>query len=287
MTEAGLRPLKRLGQHFLVDGNLMRKLVDAAEISVKDVVLEVGFGTGSLTELLVCRAGWVVAVEIDRGLFDHVSGRLAEHDNLTLLRGDVLQSKSKINPAILSALRDAQSRISNSEHGHRNVLVANLPYHIASPLIIDLLTADIEFSRFCFTVQKEMAQRIMGKPSTKDYGPMSIVLQSCCRIRHVADLPAHVFWPAPNVDSTALRLDIDTGRFESARALGRFTELLRLAFSHRRKTLRYNLRRRYTDEVLARAFEEVEVDPGDRPETLSVDKWLALFERLALSTRDS
>ena len=152
LASAGLRPHKKLGQNFLIDGNLMTKIVDAAGLEPDDTVLEIGAGTGSLTEMLLERAGHVVAVELDRGLAELLADRLAGRDNLTLLHEDVLQTKSRIAPVVLDALRHAAG-------GRPALLVANLPYHIASPLLINLLLCDVPFVHFCFSVQREVADR--------------------------------------------------------------------------------------------------------------------------------
>ena len=270
LASAGLRPQKKLGQNFLIDGNLMTKIVDAAEIEPDDTVLEIGAGTGSLTEMLLERAGHVVAVELDRGLAELLADRLAGHDNLTLLHEDVLQTKSRIAPVVLDALRHAAG-------GRPALLVANLPYHIASPILIDLLLCDVPFRCFCFSVQREVADRIAAQPSTKDYGPITILLQLCGTVHRITHLPPQAFWPVPKVESTALRIDIDHSRFPDKTLLVQFSDLLRLAFSHRRKTLHYNLRRHYEPADFGPACTATGIDPGIRAEALSPEQWYELF----------
>lgn len=274
LASAGLRPQKKLGQNFLIDGNLMTKIVEAAEIEPDDTVLEIGAGTGSLTEMLLERAGRVVAVELDRGLAELLADRLAGRDNLTLLHEDVLQTKSQIAPVVLDALRHAAG-------GRPALLVANLPYHIASPLLIDLLLCDVPFKCFCFSVQREVADRIAARPSTKDYGPMSILMQLCGTVHKITHLPPQAFWPAPKVESTALRIDIDLSRFPAKIVLRQFSELLRLAFAHRRKTLNYNLKQQYEPAHFGPACAATGVDLGTRAEALSPEQWYELFRRIA------
>ncbi len=274
LSSAGLRPQKKLGQNFLIDGNLMTKIVDAAEIEPHDTVLEVGAGTGSLTEMLLEQAGRVVTVELDRGLAELLADRLAGRDNFTLLHEDVLQTKSRIAPVVLDALRHAAG-------GRPALLVANLPYHIASPLLIDLLLCDVPFNRFCFSVQREVADRIAAKPSTKDYGPISILLQLCGNAHKITHLPPQAFWPAPKIESTALRIDVDPSRFPNKTLLRQFSDLLRLAFSHRRKTLKYNFKQQYEPSHFGPACAATGIDPGIRAEALSPEQWYELFRRIA------
>ncbi len=273
LSSAGLRPQKKLGQNFLIDGNLMTKIVKAAGIEPHDTVLEIGAGTGSLTEMLLERAHRVVAVELDRGLAELLADRLDGRDNLTLLHEDVLQTKSQIAPIVLDALRHAAG-------GRPTLLVANLPYHIASPILIDLLLCDVRFRCFCFSVQREVADRIAAKPSTKDYGPISILLQLCGTVHRITHLPPQAFWPAPKVESTALRIDIDQSRFPDQALLRQFSDLLRLAFSHRRKTLNYNLRRQYEPADFGPACAAAGIDPDTRAEALSPEQWYELFTHM-------
>ncbi len=274
LSSAGLRPQKKLGQNFLIDGNLMTKIVDAAGLEAHDTVLEIGAGTGSLTEMLLERARRVVAVELDRGLAELLADRLAGHDHLTLLHEDVLQTKSQIAPVVLDAL-------CHTAGDRPALLVANLPYHIASPILIDLLLCDVPFTRFCFSVQREVADRITARPSTKDYGPMSILLQLCGTVHKITHLPPQAFWPAPKVESTALRIDIDLSRFPAKILLRQFSDLLRLAFSHRRKTLNYNLKQQYEPAHFGPACAATGIDPGIRAEALAPEQWYELFRRIA------
>jgi 16S rRNA (adenine1518-N6/adenine1519-N6)-dimethyltransferase len=273
LASAGLRPQKKLGQNFLIDGNLMTKIVDAAGLDPDDIVLEVGAGTGSLTEMLLERAQRVIAIEADRGLAELLSGHFANQENLTLLHEDVLRTKSEIAPVVLDALRHAA--------GERPaVLVANLPYHVASPLLMDLLLCDVPFARFCFSVQREVADRITARPSTKDYGPMSILPQLCGTVHKITHLPPQAFWPAPKVESMALRIDIDLSRFPAKTMLQQFSDLLRLAFSHRRKTLNYNLKQQYEPDDFVPACAATGVDTSTRAEALSPEQWYELFSQM-------
>ncbi len=273
LTEAGVRPRRRWGQHFLIDGNLLRRLLGSAELEPDDAVLEVGAGTGALTEHLASRARALVAVEIDPALHAIVSRRLAGATNVTLIQADVLSSKHQISPVVREALSEARRRVSG-----RMVLVANLPYDIATPLLVDLLLEPCGFQRFCFTVQREVADRIVASPRTKEYGPVSVAIQASCSVKRLAMLPPSVFWPRPKVESTMLRIDVTRNPFETVARLGSFTELLRGAFAHRRKTLRYNLSRVVTEDRCAVLDDEY--DLGRRPEELTVAEWVELGLRV-------
>ncbi len=150
LTAAGMKPLKRYGQHFLIDGNLLRMLVAAAGVTRADAVLEVGPGTGTLTEELLAVAGHVVAVEIDKGLAGACRARFGESPRFTLIQGDVLEGKGKIAPAVLTELERRRAELSG-----RAMLVANLPYQVATPVVIELLMSAARVSPLCFAVRRE------------------------------------------------------------------------------------------------------------------------------------
>lgn len=274
LAGAGVRPRRRQGQNFLIDGNLMNRLLVAADVSGDDAVLEVGAGTGGLTEHLATLAGRLVAVEIDPVLHRIVQHRLGDAANVTLIRQDVLASKHQLAPAVSEALVNARRAVPG-----RMMLVANLPYKVATPLLANLLLHRCGFDRFCFTVQREVADRLLAPSGTKQYGPISIAIQCTCRVERLAALPPQVFWPRPAVESAMLKLDVGRNPFGTVERLGRFMELLRAGFAHRRKTLKYNLARVAGEDVyrtLADAF-----DLSRRPEALSVDEWVALGTRWA------
>ncbi len=283
LAAGGLRPQKRLGQNFLIDGNLMIKLVGAAELDRQAVVLEVGGGTGSLTGLLLDQAAQVVTVELDRGLFGVLTGQFGDHPGSTLIHGDVLETKSRLSAVVLAALRAAAERVPGIP---RFMCVANLPYQVASPLLLNALLCDLPFERLCFSVQREVADRIVAPPGTRDWGVLSVVLQACCDIRRVAQLPPQAFWPAPRVHSTALRLDVRPAAAADPPSWRRFAQVVRLGFSHRRKTLHYNLGQQYSAVAVQLACAAAAVDPQARAEVLPIDRWLALVAALpALETR--
>ena len=271
LEDAGHRPNRRHGQNFLIDGNLMRRLIDSADITGDDLVLEVGCGTGALTEHLVQLASRVVCVEIDPPLHAIVARRLADSDNLTLLNADALANKHTINPDVRTALSDAAAIATG-----KRILVANLPYNIATPLLVDLLLDPLGFSRFCFTVQKEVGERLIAQHGSRDFGPVSIALQTTCRVDLIAHLPPHVFWPPPKIDSVMVRADVIANPFGTLDRLQAFVEFVRRCFTHRRKTLRYNVAKQ-TGTAVCDAV-AVDHDLTRRPEQVPVDEWRAIFE---------
>lgn len=265
MLEArGLSPSRRLGQNFLIDGNLMGMLVSAAELTGDDTVLEVGPGTGSLTEMLVERGGHVIAVELDRGLFELVRERLSERTNLTLFHGDVLHTKSEIDPRVLDLL-DASRRAL----GGRTLLVANLPYGAASPLLVDLLLCGLRLDLACFTVQKDVGDRIVAEPGGKLIGPLSIILQSGAAFERIAFAPPQAFWPQPKVDSVMLKMTPK----ENLDQLPGLAKVVHACFRHRRKTMRYNIEAEYGGLGIQCAKDQTDMDLTRRPETLRIDEW--------------
>jgi 16S rRNA (adenine1518-N6/adenine1519-N6)-dimethyltransferase len=270
LRSAGLRPRRRFGQHFLIDGNLMRKLVDAAELTRRDFVLEVGAGTGGLTRLLAARAGSVLAVEIDPRLAAIAGQQIGQDSAVDLLVTDVLERKSRLAEPV-------RERLSAASSAHKRLLlVANLPYQIASPLLVNLLLDVPAVSRLCFTVQLEVGDRLAANVGTKQYGRLSVLVQATCTLRRIACVPASAFWPRPKVDSVMMRLD-------AHERVGRrgLWWALRMGFAHRRKMLRTNLAEHVAADQFARLCEELDVDPRARPEALTISQWVALADWLA------
>lgn len=270
LTAAGMKPLKRFGQHFLIDGNLLRKLVAAAAVTRADAVLEVGPGTGTLTEELLATAGHVVAVEIDRGLAGACQARYGGAANFTLIHRDVLEGKGRIAAEVLAELERRRAEL-----GGRAMLVANLPYQVATPIVIELLMGAAPVAPLCFTVQYEVAERLAAPPGGKEYGPISVFAQALGEVTRIARVPPGAFWPVPQVDSAMLRIDVradgPTGRIR--------TELSRLVhgcFNHRRKTMRYNLRALLSADEYQRVESTGQWDLNDRPERITVKKWVEL-----------
>jgi len=270
MLEArGLSPRHALGQNFLLDHNLIRKLVDASGacggVGGGDVVLEVGPGTGTLTDELLARGCRVVACELDRGLAQLLRERLAgEGRRITLVEGDCLAGKSAVNGDVVRTVDEAM-RASGT---HEFRLVANLPYGAATPLMLALLIDHPACISMHVTIQREVADRLLAKPRTGEYGPISIVAQALARIERLALLPPECFWPRPEVTSAMVSLvrrpDPLTSR---GRALADFCQEM---FSKRRKQL---------GSILGRTHQfPAGIAPENRMEELSVEQGVALFE---------
>lgn len=274
LKAADTQPLKRFGQHFLIDGNLMRRLVASAELEPDDGVLEVGGGTGGLTDLLVAAAGKVVCVEIDQDLHSVLESRFRERSNFILIQADVLQSKHRLDPQVIDAIAPLDA--DPAGRGGCNKLVANLPYQVATPLIMNLLRDHSHVRRLCFTVQAEVGGRITAEPGTRAYGPLSILSQLLCSVRVEARLPASTFWPRPAVESVMLRMDRKDPALPTHTELRRFCELVRRTFEHRRKTLRSAMGYVVDDAQVERVAQSF--DATRRPETFTIDEWLAIYQ---------
>ncbi len=228
LSRAGTHPIHRLGQNFMIDANLVRCVADAAEANAGDWVLEIGPGTGTLTDELLDRGCRVLAVEIDRKLAGLLRERLADQPRFEILETDALASKQALAPQVLERIATAR------QQGCKVKLAANLPYAAASPLIVELLLAGV--GELAFTVQKEVADRLVGGAGDEAYGPLGIIVQRLATAKILRILPPQAFWPQPKIDSALVRL---TARLpdppDDAREFARFIHQL---FSFRRKTLR-------------------------------------------------
>ncbi|MFP6668285.1 MAG: 16S rRNA (adenine(1518)-N(6)/adenine(1519)-N(6))-dimethyltransferase RsmA [Pirellulales bacterium] len=276
--EVGLEPNRRHGQNFLVDINLLRILVESANLDVDDVVLEIGTGTGSLTALVAERVASVVTVEIDRHLHQLASEELIDCNNVTMLLQDALKNKNQFDPRVIEAVVDELKK----DERRRLKLVANLPYCIATPVVSNLLALDTPPHSMTVTIQKELAERMVGRPGTKAYGHLSIWIQSQCRAEIIRIMPPKVFWPRPKVESAIVHIELDQQRRENIPDRQFFHRFVRAMFFHRRKFLRSvlisatkkDLSKPEVDEILATTGFRGEL----RAEQLSVDEMFALSE---------
>jgi 16S rRNA (adenine1518-N6/adenine1519-N6)-dimethyltransferase len=279
-AESGVRPDTRHGQNFLIDKNLLRVLVAAAELDPRDVVLEVGTGTGSLTALLAASAGFVVSIEIDSRLHQLAREELLAVENIVLLRGDALRNKNQIRPELLA---EVEARLKAIPDG-RFKLVANLPYNIATPIVSNLLLTPIVPERMVVTIQKELADRITAQPGTREYGALAAWIQSLCRAEVVRVLPPSVFWPRPQVHSAIIRILPDPDKRKHIADLEDFHAFLRSVFLHRRKLLRSGLvaayKHRLAKPQVDRILAEAGLGPEARAEQLPVLQLQDLFHRV-------
>ncbi len=280
LAEAGLRPDTARGQHFLIDGNLMRLLAAEADLSPADTVLEVGAGVGNLTGLLVEAAGRVVAVEAAAPLAALARRRLADAGNLDLLVTDVLADKHHVHPDVLAALRRRRAAL-----GGPVKLVANLPYQVATPLVLDLALAEAAPERLVVTVQEEVADRLAARPATRAYGPVSVLVQAVAEVEVLRTLGPDVFWPRPSVRSAMVRIRPREGLRERIAHLPTLRRTVAALFAHRRKRAARSLALAEPSgaaaDEWARRLEACGLDPAARAEAYTVRDIIRLANDLA------
>jgi 16S rRNA (adenine1518-N6/adenine1519-N6)-dimethyltransferase len=275
LAQAGVEPNKRLGQHFLIDLNLMELLLSNAAITENDIVLEVGSGTGSLTGELVKRAGKVIAVECDDVLAEITRQHLRNAGNIEVITADVLESKNTINHEVIEKLQTAQQEIFG-----RLLLVANLPYSAASNVMLNLLSGTVVADEMIVTVQKEVALRMAAEPGSEDYGILSIFLAAMGHCRVLRKLSPKVFWPPPQVDSAMVRFDRDGAKAAEIHNIELFHQVVDLFMGHRRKMMRACVKFaegklaniHNWEDIFSRAF----IEPHQRPEELSAVDYVAM-----------
>lgn len=263
LSSYGLHPKHRYGQNFLHDASKMLAILDAAAITPGDLVMEVGPGTGALTTRLLEAGAKVAMVEIDGDLVPILEELVAAHPlQAALLQADILEGKHTINPDAITLLE--QLGLGTTAKSYK--LIANLPYHVASPLIANLVADHPAMTGAVVMVQKEVALRLKAKPGGKDYGALGILVQAMCHVKVVATLPPGCFWPAPSIDSMVIWLERrDEPLTDDPHKL---SALLQKLFQQRRKQLGSILGR-------DRAFPEG-IEPNQRPEELAVEQFVTL-----------
>jgi 16S rRNA (adenine1518-N6/adenine1519-N6)-dimethyltransferase len=278
--EMGIRPATRHGQNFLIDLNLVDVIVSAAELASNDVVLEVGTGTGSLTAVMAARAAAVVTVEIDAHLFELASEQLIDLPNVTMLKLDALKNKNTIDDRVMDAIGEHLA----AAPSQRFKLVANLPYNIATPLLSNLLLSRHVPDSMTVTLQKELAERIIAVPSTKDYSALSVWIQSQCTAEIVRLMPPSVFWPEPKVSSAILRVVVDPARRSQIADLQFFHQITKALFLHRRKYLRANVvaaMKQHLDKFQVDSIlDDMDLAPDARTEQLDVPALIRLADKI-------
>lgn len=263
---------KSLGQNFLTDPNILKKIVETAGIDAQTNVVEIGPGIGALTEYLARSAHQVLAFEIDDRLIPVLADTLSGYDNIKVVNQDVLKA-DLLNE---TAYFDPQEKIK---------VVANLPYYITTPIMMHILESDLPVSELVVMMQKEVADRISAQPGTKAYGSLSIAVQYYMEAETAFIVPKTVFVPQPNVDSAILRLVRRAQPAVQVVNEKNFFQLVKASFALRRKTLWNNLIHRYgKDDVtkawLERSLTEAGIDPKRRGETLSLEEFAALANAL-------
>lgn len=280
---AGVLPQIRFGQNFLIDLNLIDLIMRSADLSTKDVVLEIGTGMGSLTTKMALYAGSVVTVEIDPMMAQLAKEELAPYGNVTILQRDALRNKNNLHDEVLETVRQKMNAIP----GSRFKLVANLPYNVATPIISNLLQVEPLVEKMVVTIQKELAERIAAKPKTKDYSALSIWIQSQCDVEIVRVMPPSVFWPRPKVDSAILSITPNAALRARVVDLEYFHQTVRALFFHRRKFLRgvvvSAMKDKLSKERVDQLLLEANLDANSRAEELPVEQIIDLVDRLRIA----
>ena len=254
---------KSLGQNFLTEPNILRKIAEAGDLSKEDGVIEIGPGIGALTEHLARNAGKVLAFEIDQRLIPVLEDTLSPYDNITVVNEDILKA---------DVVAEAK-KVFNEEQPIK--VVANLPYYITTPIMMHLLMSPLDITTMVVMMQKEVADRMTAKPSTKAYGSLSIAVQFYMEAKLAFIVPKTAFVPQPNVDSAIIKLEKRETPIVDVIDETFFFELTRASFTQRRKTLWNNLTSHFgkddqTKQWLEKSLEESDIDPKRRGETLSI-----------------
>ncbi|MED4204770.1 16S rRNA (adenine(1518)-N(6)/adenine(1519)-N(6))-dimethyltransferase RsmA [Neobacillus mesonae] len=264
---------KSLGQNFLIDTNILKKIVGFAELTDRSGAIEIGPGIGALTEQLARSSKKVTAFEIDQRLLPILADTLATYDNVKVIHNDVL--KADVKRVIEEEFPDIEDIM----------VVANLPYYVTTPIIMKLLEDHLPIRGIVCMLQKEVADRISAKPGTKDYGSLSIAIQYYTEAETVMIVPKTVFVPQPNVDSAVIRLTKREKPAVNVKDEHFFFQVTKASFAQRRKTLLNNLTSQLPDgkqkkEEIIKALQESEIEPSRRGETLSLAEFALLSDKL-------
>lgn len=266
------RMQKKYGQNFLIDTNILHKIIESAQITKEDCVLEIGPGIGTMTQHLAEAAGRVIAVEIDKDLIPILEDTLADYDNIRLIHADILKV-------------DLHRLLEEENNGQPVKVVANLPYYITTPIIMKLFENHMPLVSITVMVQSEVADRMQVGPGTKDYGALSLAVQYFAKPEIVARVPASCFIPRPNVDSTVIRLTRHTEPPVEVDDEAYFFDVIRASFNQRRKTLvnglvnagKLGVTKSQVEEVLAK----MGIPKTVRGETFTLERFAELSNCLA------
>lgn len=263
---------KKFGQNFLVDQNILDKIVEEGEVCENDLVIEVGTGIGTLTYALAQKAGYVVAIEIDTNLIPILEDTLKGLNNIKIIQGDIL--KTDIGEVINTYGKDRRIKV-----------VANLPYYITTPVIMNFLEGGYPIDSITVMIQSEVASRIQAKAGSKEYGALSLGVQFYGTARVAMKVSKECFIPKPNVDSSVLHFKAyETSPYEVEDKVWLF-KLIRAAFNQRRKTLvnalGNSLGDKLSKEVIEKALIELGLDPRVRGEALSLEMFVTLSNKTA------
>jgi 16S rRNA (adenine1518-N6/adenine1519-N6)-dimethyltransferase len=255
------KPKKSLGQNFLIDQNIQRKIINACLFNPSDIILEIGAGRGELTGLIADRVKRIYAFEIDSSLCAILKDNLKKHTNVTIANQDILKCNFK---KYFPGLR------------HKIKVFGNIPYYITTPILEYLLRYQEKISDIFITVQKEFARRMTAHPGSKDYGAFSCFIQYYTQPQIIFTIKKTCFRPMPKVDSCFLRLEIKKQYSLKSKSEKLLFKIIRAAFQQRRKTLRNSLKGIIAPSKLAKFFLRYNLDPNIRPEDLSLENFLHL-----------
>lgn len=262
---------KKFGQNFLIDGRVLEKIMDAADITKEDFVLEIGPGIGTMTQYLAERAREVLAVEIDKNLIPILAETLSEYENVDILNADILKT-------------DLNKIAEEKNGGHPIKVVANLPYYITTPIIMGLFESHVPVENVTVMVQKEVADRMQADPGTKDYGALSLAVQYYAEPYIAANVPPNCFMPRPKVGSAVIRLTKHKTPPVQVKNEKLLFQLIRASFNQRRKTLQNGIKNfsgfNFSKEEVAEALEQMGVSPTIRGEALTLEQFAQLSNLL-------
>ena len=256
---------KSLGQNFLIDTNVIDRILEGARVQEGDYVIEVGPGSGTLTKEMGRTAEKVVAIEIDKTLIPILEETLADFPNIEVINQDILKV-------------DVQELVKEKLNGGPVKLIANLPYYITTPIVMKFLEEDIPVTDIVVMVQKEVADRMNAQPNSKDYGALSVAVQYYCDTEIVAKAPRHMFMPQPNVDSTVIGLHVREEKKYNVDNEDIFFKTVKASFGQRRKTLLNSLGGLgfLSKDQIKIALQEANIDEKRRGETLSIEEFASL-----------
>ncbi|HAR5654388.1 TPA: 16S rRNA (adenine(1518)-N(6)/adenine(1519)-N(6))-dimethyltransferase RsmA [Staphylococcus pseudintermedius] len=273
LNQYGFNFKKSLGQNFLIDVNIINRIIDASGIDHMTGVIEIGPGMGSLTEQLAKNAHHVLAFEIDQRLIPVLDDILSPYNNVTVINEDIL--KANVAEAIQQHL----------SHCEKIMVVANLPYYITTPILLTLLEQDLNIDGYVVMMQKEVGERLNAQVGTKAYGSLSIVAQYYTETSRVLTVPKTVFMPPPNVDSIVVKLMKRESPIVDVDNPNAFFKMTKGAFSQRRKTIYNNYQNLFENgkeqkETIMQWLERADIDPKRRGETLSIQEYARLYAEL-------
>lgn len=270
ISKYGFKFSKSLGQNFLIDGNIITKICEGTDITKQDGIIEVGPGIGTLTEQLSKYANKVVAVELDKKLIPILEETIGNLENVSVINNDILKV-------------DLEKLIEEEFSGLDVKVVANLPYYITTPIIMKLLESRLNIKSISVMIQKEVANRMISPPGSKDYGALSVAVQYYSNPRIITNVPSSVFIPKPNVDSAVIKLDIYENSPVKVIDESIMFKVVKSAFGKRRKTILNALSSGVLDldkETIAKVLEKAEIDPKKRGEVLSLKDFALIADTI-------